>query len=450
MRILFVFIFLTFYNTLFSQEEMLVSFELIDDATKVELESCKLNIKLADEQKKLSNYYSKDTITLNKFSSSDELIIDARINGYNPLKIAIDLANYKRELKKQRVIQLTLAFEYDGQDVIGVDINASQKPTVVFSSDTISVSDFRIIDENNLILLTYPKRLQKSSEVVWFQNGEIKSRLDSPSEAIELIHDYMKNIYLRTKEETYRVTTNQYLQLHLINTRDLENNVLPIIDTLENEYVYFSNYNKWYPAFDYFMVTRTDTQYTKVRHLEDKEMMEQYRAEYKWADVRTKLWAWDMEAESGIDREIWVGANVFTNSIYYEKPYSPMFLVNEELILFDLYNDLLCRIDAYNCEVFDSIPVEFHKNRRKTNWEREIIQDPITKKLYALYDHVGNTALREIDPETGELSTEIPLYYRYTEHVTVYNNKIYYIYRPFESMQKKYLYVQDLDLISGG
>jgi hypothetical protein len=157
-----------------------------------------------------------------------------------------------------------------------------------------------------------------------------------------------------------------------------------------------------------------------------------------------------MEAESGIDREIWVGANVFTNSIYYEKPYSPMFLINEELILFDMYNDLLCRIDAYNCQVFDSIPIQFHHNRRKSNWEREIIQDPITKKVYALYDHVGNTALREINHETGELSTEIPLFYRYTEHVTIYDNKIYYIYRPFESIQKKYLYVQDMDLVSGG
>ena len=450
MRIFLVSIFLLVYSTLFSQEKMRVSFVLIDDETKVELESCQLNIKVDNVNKKISNYYSRDTIVFDDVSNDDKITVNANVNGYSTLKMTVDLTSFKRELKKQRVIEITLAFEYDGQDVLGVDINANRKPTVVFSSDTLSVSDFKIIDENNLILLTYPKRLQKSSEVVWFQNGEVKSRMDSPSEAIELINDYMHNIYLRSKEETYRITVNNRLQLHLIDARDLENNVLPIVDTLENEYVYFSNYSEWYPAFDYFMVTRTDTQYTKVRHLEDKEMMEQYRAEYKWADVRTKLWAWDMEAESGIDREIWVGANIFTNSIYYEKPYSPMFLVNEELVLFDLYNDLLCRIDAYNCEVFDSIPVEFHKNRRKTNWEREIIQDRVTKKLYALYDHVGNTTLREIDPETGELSTEIPLYYRYTEHVTVYNNKIYYIYRPFESMQKKYLYVQDLDLISGG
>lgn len=450
MRILIVSIFLLFFNTLFSQEKVGVSFVLIDDATKVELENCLLHIKGESVDEKVAKYYSKDTIELNDISIDDKIAIEASLRGYSPLKTTIDLSDFKREIKKQNLIEIKLFFKYDGQSFIEFDVNAKKKPLVVFSSDTISVSDFEIIDANNLILLTYPKRLEKSSEVVWFQNGEVKSRVDSPFEAIELISDYKQSIYLSCKEKTYKVATDDYVRLEEVNTRELENHILPILDTLEEERVYFSNYNEWYPAFDYFMVTRTDTQYTKVRHLEDNEMMEHYRAEYKWADVRTKLWAWDMEAESGIDREIWVGANVFTNSIYYEEPYSPMFLVNEELVLFDLYNDLICRIDAYNCEVYDSIPIQFHLNPRKTNWEREIIQDPITKKLYALYDHVGNTTLREIDHETGELSNEIPLFYRYTEHVTVYDNKIYYIYRPFESMQKKYLYVQDLDLVSGG
>lgn len=450
MRILLVLIFLTLYSAVFSQEKMEVSFVLIDDATKVELESCWLNAKVNNDERKIGNYYSGDTLVFREVSINDEMIINARVNGYSPLNLTVDLSNFKRTLKKQNVVELTLAFKYDGQNILGIDINAIKKPEVIFSSDTISVSDFKIIDDENLILLTYPKRLEKSSEIVWYHKGEVKSRLNSPFEALYLVSDYRNNIYLQCKDRMYFVKVFENMELLEVNQRHIENQVLPILDTLESEFVYFSNYNEWYPAFDYFMVTRTDTQYTDVRHIEDTEMMEQYRAEYKWADVRTKLWAWDMEAESGIDREIWVGANIFTNSIYYEKPYSPMFLVNEELVLFDLYNDLLCRIDAYSCKVFDSIPIQFHHNRRKSNWEREIIQDPITKKLYALYDHVGNTTLREINAETGELSNEISLYYRYTEHVTVYDNKIYYIYRPFESMQKKYLYVQDMDLISGG
>lgn len=450
MRILIISVFFLFFKALFSQEQINVSFVLIDDATKVEIESCLLKITTDNTNKTIKEFNSRDTVVLNGISYRDEVVIQASTQGYSYLKKKINLEDFKREIKKDKLLQITLAFKYGGQDITEFDVNAEKKPVVVFSSDTISVSDFKIIDENNLVLLTYPKRLEKSSEIVWFQNGKVQGRIDSPYEALELISDYKHNIYLSCKEKTYKITAKNRLKLQAVDTRGLENNVLPILDTLDEEHVYFSNYNRWYPAFDYFMVTRTDTQYTKVRHIEDSEMMEQYRAEYKWADVRTKLWAWDMEAESGIDREVWVGANIFTNSIYYEEPYSPMFLVNEELILFDLYNDILCRIDAYNCEVFDSIPITFHLNRRKTNWEREIVQDPITKKLYALYDHVGNTVLREIDAKTGELSNEIPLFYRYTEHVTVYDNKIYYIYRPFESMQKKFLYVQDMDLVSGG
>lgn len=36
-------------------------------------------------------------------------------------------------------------------------------------------------------------------------------------------------------------------------------------------------------------------------------MMELYRSEFKYVDVRTKLWAMDKEHETGIDKEIWVG-----------------------------------------------------------------------------------------------------------------------------------------------
>lgn len=447
MRILIAITFSLISCSLFAQDKINISFYLVDDATKVSLESCLLKIKTNSTEQKINVYHSKDTIET-EVDLNKNIIVKASIIGYDPLQKTIQLSDYKRLVENNKVINIELSFAYEGQSFVEFEVNANKEPSVVFSSDTLSVSDFKIINEDNLILLTYPKRLQKSSEIIWLQNDTVAGRVDCPAEAIELIADYRNNIYLSCKNNTYKIARNAGLKIHEVNTKDLENYIFPILDTLEEERVFFSNYNEWYPAFDYFMVTTTDTQYTTVRHIVDDEMMEHYRAEYKWADVRTKLWAWNMEAESGIDREVWVGANVFTNTIYYEEPYSPMFLVDEELVLFDNYNDQICRIDAYNCEVFDSIPMEFHKNRRKTGWEREIIQDQITKKIYTIYDNVGNTTLREINHETGELSKEIPLFYRYTEHVTVYDNKIYYIYRPFESMQKKYLYVQDLDLVS--
>ena len=60
-------------------------------------------------------------------------------------------------------------------------------------------------------------------------------------------------------------------------------------------------------------------------------MMELYTSEYKWMDVRTKLWAKNKEIETGIAAEVWVGANYFTQSLYYEEAYAPMFHRNDSI-----------------------------------------------------------------------------------------------------------------------
>ena len=54
-------------------------------------------------------------------------------------------------------------------------------------------------------------------------------------------------------------------------------------------------------------------------------MMEFYRAEYKYVDVRTKLWAHQKQIETGIDKENGDGATVFTIQFitsHFMHPYS--------------------------------------------------------------------------------------------------------------------------------
>src|SRR5690554_7838587 len=102
------------------------------------------------------------------------------------------------------------------------------------------------------------------------------------------------------------ITNSEHITLIKVPREQLNNFVQPILDTLNNEQLYFTTYKSHYPAFDFYNVQLSDTSHALLHHVEDSEMMEHYRAEYKWADVRTKLWAWDMESETGIDREVWV------------------------------------------------------------------------------------------------------------------------------------------------
>ena len=80
-----------------------------------------------------------------------------------------------------------------------------------------------------------------------------------------------------------------------------------------------------------------------LSELPDDELVEQYRAEYRFTSnfdavgVRRKLEAKNYELATGIDAEVFFGRKYFTSSIYYESPFAPMFIVNDSLYLFDYH-----------------------------------------------------------------------------------------------------------------
>ena len=137
------------------------------------------------------------------------------------------------------------------------------------------------------------------------------------------------------------------------------------------------------------------------------------------------------------------GANYFTQSIYYEEVYAPMFHRSDSLFVFDYYKDMLYTYDEVG-ELLDSVPIYHHYQAKKTGWEKQLIQDKETGQIYALFDRSGYTYLGMIDTKTGEITEQVKLKFRYAKKVEVHNNSVYYTYRPFESTQKKFLYREKL------
>jgi hypothetical protein len=68
----------------------------------------------------------------------------------------------------------------------------------------------------------------------------------------------------------------------------------------------------------------------------------------------------------------------------------------------------------------------------------------VTGVIYAEYEQDGNMYLGIVDVKTGEINEKVKLNYKYVEKIRVHNNKVYYVYRPFESIQKRYLYKEKL------
>jgi hypothetical protein len=318
-------------------------------------------------------------------------------------------------------------------------------PDTIFESSRVSVTDFEFLPDNNLLLLTYPKNLKRGTELVLYDGYNLLGEIPLPEKGQELIRDYRGNPHVVTDKNVYGITEkNRQIQIAQIEKSYYMTYIAPIVDTSYTKY-YFSNFNPNYPAFDYFTFDVVDSTYRKIAKVQDDLMMELYRSEFKWVDTRTKLWAKEKENETGVDKEIWVGMYYFTSSIYYKELYAPIFERNDSIFLFDHYKNLLFRY-SFEGDLIDSIPIYYHLQPKENGWKKHLIQDYETGEIFIHYESAGKAKLRHFDTTTGKLGAPIELHFKYPENIQIKGNSVYYIYRPFESTQKKYLYRERLPL----
>lgn len=336
--------------------------------------------------------------------------------------------------------------EYTKGEVI---INNPYKPQEIFSSERISVADFELLDDGNMLLLVYERKLNKGAELlVVDMNQKVLFSRNVGADAMHLFRDFRGLIHLMYKSRLDFV----YIEDEMFDLVPMDKEyylrfVAPIIDTNVTKF-YFTNYRETYPAAEFFVYDALDSTYSKISRVSDAIMMEMFETEYLWVDIRTKLWARQMEQQTGMAKEDIVGEVIFTQSIFYKPIYVPFFMRNDTIYLFDFYENYM-RIYDRTGEALDSLPIAMHKNVKIHGWCNRLIQDDITGIIYAIFEKGGYTIIRAVDLKTGNLGLPIRLDLRYVEKLIINDNAIYYTYRPFESNQKKYLYRQLLPTFFG-
>ncbi len=331
----------------------------------------------------------------------------------------------------------------DQQQIKEVIIKAPGIPDTVFQSEKLSVADFEIQKDGRIILLTYPKQLKKGGDILLFDGQDVLATFPVEDKPQKLIRDFRGNTHVLCENSIFTLQSQKNnLFLASIEKDYFIKYIVPIVDTNRTK-MYLNNFNEVYPAFDYFTFDKFDSSYRKLMHIEDEWMMELYKSEYKWMDVRTKLWAKNKEYETGIEAEIWVGANYFTQSLYYKEAYAPLFHRNDSLFIFDYAHDRLTIFSSWG-RALDTIPIYHHYNPAKTGWKKNIIQDKETGAFYGVFELNGFSYLGLIDVLSGKITNKVKLAFKYVDKIRVNNNFVYYVYRPFESTQKKYLYKEQL------
>jgi len=387
-----------------------------------------------------SNYYGKVLFKCKEGKSS--FVITHR--KYNDKRFT------QKILKTDDTIFISIELEYlREQNIDEIVVSAPGVPQIVYGSDRVHVSDYEILKDGRLVLLAYPKQLKKGSELLIYDGENVVGQFEVEYKAKELIHDYRGNAHIVCEEKIVGILIDdKTIGLSVLDRNYYAKYISPIVDSSSTK-LYFSNYSANYPAFDYFCYDQADSTYSKILGITDDLMMELYRSEIKWVDVRTRIWAKNQERKTGVDAEIIVGANYFTQSLYYKELYAPLFYRNDTVFVFDYYKDKL-KFFNKNGEILDSVQIYHHYNKRRTGWQANLIQDRVTGQIYGVYERAGYTYIGFIDTKTGEINEQIKLKNRYAHEIQINGNSVYYIYRPYESAQKKFLYKERLPYDFGG
>lgn len=429
---------LTLFAVIKTQAQTVIRFEAADQSSKIPISQLEI-ISVTNKQQSKPVFTNSSGVAHLTVSSTDS--VSFRFDHVAYL-VSNEPARSIYKNTDTLTIRLKLFWVRALEQVI---IKPSGVPDTVFQSDRLSVEDFEFLPDGRMVILAYPKSTRKGTELFLYNDSKVVREIPTKEKPLELIRDYRGNPHVVSEKTVSGVAMiNGEPQLNPIDRAYFMTYIAPIVDTNVSRY-FFSNYSEVYPAFEYFTYNFVDSTYRKIANIEDDFMMELYRAEYKWVDVRTKIWAKEKEFETGIDAEVWVGASYFTQSIYYKELYAPLFRRNDSIFLFDHYKNWMYRFNSSG-DLIDSLPIYYHIKAKENGWKKQLIQDQLTGQIYIVYELAGKTTLQRFDCATGKLGEMIPLYFRYAENITIRDNLVYYIYRPFESIQKKFLYNEKLPI----
>lgn len=326
-------------------------------------------------------------------------------------------------------------------------VNISFKPDTIFGNWKFFVEDFMFTDNGRMVLLTFEKSLKESKVLLVDEEQKILSSFDVPVEAKELYRDYQGNINVMCVDSAFRVKIVPPSQIILLALpyRDFCDIMLPCIDTCGG-CILFTNYIEQYPAFSYFSYNPVDTSIRKLRQVVDGPLLAQYNWEFDYLKPKDRLYARKMEMYTGIDKRV-IAATMtgFPNSIFYTPLYAPMFVKNDTICVFDHYADTLF---LYNkkMQLIGANKIDYHHPKNWKEWDRQLHQDEITGEIYARFEKGGYYTLKKIDIATGKIVGEYKIDNPWVKHIRIRNGDVYYIYRPKESIQTKFLYREHLQI----
>jgi hypothetical protein len=374
--------------------------------------------------------------------STFSLFIAARVNPFNMraallLILALLCLPFNGFAQHDSLRKKPITWTHELHEVVIKDV---RKPDTIVASPLWMIRDFHFSGDS-LLLLSWEKNPDKCSLRVYSRAGKelaVQAVNDVP---LGFFKDVYQQLYLECKAATYRL--NFYaggIYFQAMDEAFFYNAIRPTVAATP-DYFFVSSYHPRRPEFAFMRSNRLHPGNDTLLEVRDEHLADLYYAEYKFLPFKTQCALKRKSRETGLSKyELAAEFTGFTQSLWWHPLYSPLLRNDSSLMIFDHYRDsLFCYSE--NGALERSVPLRFHKDK---SYKKEIIQDEVTKELYALHFRAGKYSIAPIRLTDASEGPAFPLHYRYVEHIRIRNAKVYYIYRPFESLQNTFIYSEEI------
>lgn len=323
-----------------------------------------------------------------------------------------------------------------------VSIFSKHVPETLIGKPNYSIYDFDFY-EDKLLLLTAEKSLEKAQIQLSDYNGKVYSSYQLPKlagEAKKFFHDYEGYTDLICKDSIFRLDVfNTELIAQPIRQSDFNAYLKPVSDTLKNN-LYINNQWEKYPSFNYYFLKEKDSINHLLTTITNEDLMKLYNFEYYYLPSRMQLEARRMADYYKVDVHVIAALmSGFTQSMFYDPLYAPLFAINDTICIFNHYNDFLYHYNVQN-KLIDSVRITYHHPKNWREWKKQLFVDEAENKVYAFFSKNGHHYLKQIHHQTGKEILTYKLQHHSAENIKIKEGYVYYVYRPFGSTQERFLY----------
>lgn len=367
--------------------------------------------------------------------------------GYEPRTIPGDQAPGHGEL----LVRLTPKERLLGP----VDIGRA-KPEEVFRREDLHAADL-LVNDAGLWVLAYerPRHVRAEADASKEILRDVRLvLLDTlfnetascpvPEDVFGLRHDLRNDVVIEGTTRAFGIgRKGKELVLLPFGLEELRRSVLPWTDSIPG-WMVGSNAEDTYPALDHLALDPLADSLARICTVVDTFLMDLLRSEYKYMKGPEKVTAMNLAAQLGVDKEV-VAAYMrgFSRNVWFKPLYAPLFVVGDTLLVFDHPRKRIRKFDRAFHE-HGSVPIIYQAKGEERLWAGRLSQDRSTGQVYAHFRKGGTTWLRAIDPVTGLLGPRHRLQHEYPERVQVQGGWVYYIWRPYGSLQKRTIYRERL------